>query len=429
MCRIEGLFRAAPTVRTMSSALDLPPLPTVGDRRLAVRLTKDALRQVRTGHPWIYDRSIESLSHDGAAGDLAVVFDDRRRFVAIGLFDPGSPIRIKVLHRGSPATIDAGWWRRRIDEALELRGELSADPTTTGYRIVNGESDGFPGFVVDRYAGTLVVKIYTAAWAPHLVAVLSELVAATEPEAVVVRTARNTSIAGLADGTVVLGGAELAPVHDRPDDVWFLEHGIRYISHPRRGQKTGFFLDQRDNRARLRARSAGATVLDVFSCTGGFSAAAAVGGAREVTSVDLAPNAIDTAGRVMAANAPKVPWNGVVGDAFDVLSRLGRERRRFAVVVVDPPSFAQRQANVDAGLRAYRRLTDLALPLVEPGGLLFQASCSSRISADAFFDAVTGAAASSSRRLVELERTGPAVDHPATFPQAEYLKALFARIE
>lgn len=393
------------------------------DRRLAVRLTKDALRQVRAGHPWIYDRSIESLSHDGEPGDLAVVFDERRRFNAIGLFDPSSPIRIKVLHRGSPATIDRAWWRARIDAAIEVRAELVADPTTTGYRVLNGESDGFPGLVADRYADTVVVKVYSDAWGPHLSTVLEELVAATSPMSMVVRSSRNSAISGLADGAVVLGDAPT------DDDVWFLEHGVQFLAHPIHGQKTGFFLDQRDNRQRVRSRSGGATVLDVFSCTGGFSAAAAVGGATHVTSVDMAPNAIATAEQVMGRNASSVPWEGIVGDAFDVMHRLRSEDRRFDVVVVDPPSFAQRQANVEGGLRAYGRLTTLALPLVSPGGLLVQASCSSRITADDFFTTVHEAAASSSRRLVELERTGHAVDHPATFPEGNYLKALFARVD
>ena len=145
---------APPSVHVVSAAdpstsFDLPPLPSTGERRMAIRVTKDALRHVRAGHPWIYDESIVSVSHPGIAGDLAVIFDDRRRFNAIGLFDPSSPIRIKVLHRGSPATIDRAWWCKRIDGALVLRAPLIEDQTTTGYRILNGENDGFPGLAVD----------------------------------------------------------------------------------------------------------------------------------------------------------------------------------------------------------------------------------------------------------------------------------------
>ena len=371
-----------------------------------------------------------SISHPGVAGDLAVVFDDRRRFNAIGLFDPSSPIRVKVLHRGSPATIDRAWWRARIEAALVLRNPLIADPNTTGYRLVNGENDGFPGLVADRYTDTIVVKVYSEAWLPHLTVVLEELIAAVEPDAVVIRTARSLDVPGLDDGTIVFDRRSGGPAG--PDDVWFLEHGLHFLAHPQRGQKTGFFLDQRDNRQRVRERSAGQNVLDLFSCTGGFSAAAAVGGAGHVTSVDMSPAAIETADRVMQANAGPsgpTPWEGIVGDAFDVMRRLKNEGRRFDMVVVDPPSFAQRQANIAGGLRAYGNLTELALDLVEPGGTLLQASCSSRITAEAFFDKIRETAAKSSRRLIEIERTGHAIDHPVTFPEGAYLKALIARVD
>lgn len=410
-------------VSSIHPVLRLPDLPTPSGKRLAIRLTKDALRHVRAGHPWVFDESIASISHPGVPGDLAVIFDDKRRFNAIGLFDPDSPMRIKILHRGSPTTIDRAWWVKRIDEALELRAPLIEDETTTGYRVLNGENDGFPGLVADRYSDTLVVKVYSAAWLPHLQTIIETLITATGAEAVVVRTSRSIEVPGLTDGAVVFG--EIAA----PDDVWFYENGLSFLAHPKFGQKTGFFLDQRDNRDRVRSASAGASVLDVFSCTGGFSAAAAVGGASQVTSIDMAPNAIETAKRVMAANDRTVPWEGIVGDAFDVMHRLKSEKRRFGVVVVDPPSFAQRRINAAAGLRAYGKLTELALALIEPGGLLVQASCSSRIPADDFYAKILATAATSSRDLTEVDRTGHGIDHPITFAQGTYLKAMFARID
>lgn len=406
-----------------SHDLRLPDLPAVNDKRLAIRLTKDALRHVRAGHPWIFDESITSISHPGVPGDLAVVFDDKRRFNAIGLFDPDSPMRIKVLHRGSPATINNEWWTQRVAAALALRSSLVDASGTTGYRVLNGENDGFPGLVADRYADTLVVKVYSAAWLPHLRAILETLIEATAVNSLVLRTSRSIEVAGLHESRIVFG----QPVDD--DDVWFEENGMSFLAHPRFGQKTGFFLDQRENRDRVRSVSSGADVLDVFSCTGGFSAAAAVGGAASVTSVDMAPSAIDTAERVMKANAPDVPWEGIVGDAFDVMHRLRSEKRRFGVVVVDPPSFAQRKVNAAAGLRAYGKLTELALSLLEPGGLLVQASCSSRISADDFYAKIQATAASSERRLTEVERSGHAIDHPVTFAEGSYLKALFAHVD
>lgn len=387
------------------------------------------MRHVRRGHPWIYDESITSLSHDGAPGDLAVVFDEDRAFAAIGLFDPASPIRIKVLHAGKPATIDRAWWSGRINDALAKRQWLADQTENTGFRLVNGENDRFPGLVVDQFADTIVVKIYTAAWFPHLAQVLDALQVAVEPEQVVIRLGRNVAAGecfGLVDGMTVLGPGN--------EPVEFLEHGLRLLAHPITGQKTGFFLDQRDNRNRVRELSRGAKVLDVFSCTGGFSVAAAAGGAREVTSIDLSSTAIEVAGQNMELNRglPEVAacsWTGVVGDAFEVMDRLARERQRFDAVVVDPPSFAQRQANIASGLRAYGRLTQLALALLAPGGRLVQASCSSRITADDFVDQVQRSAGTAGYRLTEMSRTAHGIDHPIEFAEGAYLKAVFAKVE
>ncbi len=413
----------------MPSDLDLPDLPPPSSRRIAARVTKDALRHIRKQHPWVYDDSITSLSHAGGAGDLVVVFDDERNFAGIGLFDPDSPIRIKMLHAGKPATIDATWWSGQVGDALAKRAWLIERADTTGYRVLNGENDGFPGLVVDRYAETLVVKIYTAAWFPHLGGVLDALVASIGPTQIVVRLGRNVAAGecyGLSDGLVILGEAQ--------EPIEFSENGLRLLAHPMSGQKTGFFLDQRDNRNRVREIANGARVLDVFSCTGGFSVAAAAGGAREVTSIDSSGVAIEIAAQNMALNqhipaVAKCSFDGVVGDAFEVMDRLRRERKRYGLVIVDPPSFAQRQVNISAGLRAYGRLTQLAVDLVEPGGRLVQASCSSRITADDFHDQVQRSAQAAGVRLTEVTRTDHGIDHPVTFPEGAYLKAVFARVE
>lgn len=411
-----------------SSSLRLPSLPEVGERRLAVRVSKDALRHVRKGHPWIYDESVTSLSHDGAAGDLAVIFDDKRRFAAIGLYDPTSPMRIKVLHANSQATIDRAWWEQCLDTALAVRRPLVEDSLTTGYRVLNGENDGVPGLILDRYEDTFVIKLYSAAWFPHLRDMLEAVADRLRPEAIVLRLARRVAerdCFGLADGDVLLGSCH--------EPTTFEEGGLKLLAHPRTGQKTGSFLDQRDNRRRVGGRSEGARVLDVFSCTGGFSVAAAAGGAIEVTSVDISPQAIATAGDVMDLNRSRravaaCRWEGITGDAFEVMRRLRNDGRRFDVVVVDPPSFAQRQSSVAAGLKAYGRLTTLALELLEQDGLLVQASCSSRITPDDFYRQIHASAQGAGATLTEVARTDHALDHPVSFPEGAYLKALFARV-
>lgn len=409
--------------------VDLAALPSPGERRLAVRITKDALRHLRSGHPWVYDGSVTSVSHDGTPGDLAVVFDDDRRFAGIGLWDPASPMRIKILHAGSPRTIDDGFWRDRLVAAREHRRPLLERADTDAYRLVHGENDGLPGVVVDLYAGVGVMKIYTEAWIPHLAALIPAVVDELSPDSLIVRFAR--SVQQRPD----LGLVEGALVHGVPfaEPVLFTENGLRLEAHPTTGQKTGHFLDQRDNRARVRALADGRRVLDVFSCTGGFSVHAAAGGAREVHSVDLAEEALATAERNMGHNAglPAVAacrHHIHHGDAFEVMRGLAERGERFGLVVIDPPSFAQRQANVDGARVAYARLTRAGLALTETGGVFVQASCSSRVDAASFFATVRAAAADGDTVLDERERTDHPLDHPVGFPEGAYLKALFATV-
>jgi 23S rRNA (cytosine1962-C5)-methyltransferase len=246
---------------------------------------------------------------------------------------------------------------------------------------------------------------------------------------VVLRLARNLQTRetfGLVDGDVIAG--------DLPDGpVRFVEAGLQFDADVRAGQKTGHFLDQRANRIRVGAMAAGRDVLDVFASTGGFSVHAAAGGARSVHAVDLSAPTLAAAEHNMSINRDLDAVNACAftveeGDAFEVMVQLARAGRDYDLVVVDPPSFAQRQANVDGALRAYTRLTHLALRLVRPGGTLVQASCSSRVTEDQFFGAVLDAAESAGRSLSEIARTGHDIDHPVTFREGAYLKAGFWRV-
>jgi 23S rRNA (cytosine1962-C5)-methyltransferase len=406
-------------------------VPRPGDKRLAVRVTPDALRHIRAGHPWVFEESVTSISHEAAAGDLAVIFDNDRRFVAIALYDPDSPIQFRILHAGAPTPIDAEWWRSTIRTALDVRTPFTSAPLADrlAYRVLNGENDGVSGLVVDRYAEVLVVKLYSAAWFPHLVTVVNALLELTGCDGVVLRLARNLQTResfGLRDGDVVAGDVPDGPVR-------FVEAGLEFEADVRAGQKTGHFLDQRANRIRVGAMSSGCDVLDVFASTGGFSVHAAAGGARSVHAVDLSAPTLAAAARNMALNSQLEPvrvcsFTTEVGDAFDVMVRLARAGSAYDIVIVDPPSFAQRQANVEGALRAYTRLTHLALRLVRPGGVLVQASCSSRVSDEQFFTTVVDAAEAAGRPLTELVRTGHDIDHPVTFREGSYLKAGFWRV-
>jgi 23S rRNA (cytosine1962-C5)-methyltransferase len=405
----------------------LDQLPTVSDKRMAVRVTPDARRQIAAGHPWIFNESITSISHRGGVGDLAVIFDNDRNFVAIGLWDPSSPIRIRILHHGKPATIDSAFWARRTRTAIERRAAISGD--TDGYRVLNGENDGFPGLILDRYSDTLVLKLYSPVWIPHLRSLVAVMDEELHPKALVLRLARTMAdqrLYGLSEGMALIGDVPAGP-------VLFRENGLEFEADVVGGQKTGHFLDQRENRALVGSMSAGMRVLDIFAATGGFGVYAAAGGATRVTMVDQSEPTLAAAERNFAHNAslPNVrhcEHDVIVGDAYEVMDRLIQRRKHYDIVVVDPPAFAQRKSNVDRALHAYGQLTQRAVQLTRPDGILVQASCSSRITEEQFYATVRGSAQRAGYDLVELRRTGHAVDHPVTFAQGGYLKALFARV-
>ncbi|MEM7130167.1 MAG: class I SAM-dependent rRNA methyltransferase [Chloroflexota bacterium] len=407
--------------------LPLAKCPTLSGKRIALRVTPQAERAIRSGHPWLFDRAIQEESHVGFHGDLAVIFDRKRRFLAIGLYDPDSPLRVRILHHGKPATIDSSWFRQRIEDAFIIRRHLPATGTT-GYRLIHGENDGLPGLVVDRYNGTLVVKLYTASWAAHLATILDELLAVQESECVVLRLSR--AIQGVAeswclsDGMLLVGAAVDGP-------VLFEENGLIFEADPIKGQKTGFFLDQRDNRAEVAQMAAGKRVLNVFAYSGGFSLYAARGGAKEVTSLDISQHALNGAERNFTYNLErgiisKVPHHLLKADAFQALSDLAHSKKSYEMVIIDPPALAKRQSEVERALAAYMRLAKLGLDLLAPQGTIVLASCSSRVDADTFCEVMHRAARETGRPLNEIRRTEHPVDHPIGFKEGAYLKCLFA---
>ena len=369
------------------------------------------------------------MKGDGKPGDLAVVFDNDRAFVAIGLYDPASPMRVKILHHGKPTTIDRSFWQRQLTAAIERRSPLVAGGDTTGYRLVNGESDGFPSLILDRYADTLVLKLYSPIWVPHLDDIVSVIDDLLHPRSLVLRHARNldpAALHGMEEGDALLGTAPTEP-------VLFQEAGLTFEADVVRGQKTGYFLDQRDNRRLVGGLANGLRVLDVFAATGGFTVHAAAGGATDVVSVDISEPTLAAATRNLAHNSSLAAVaacrvRSIVGDAYEVMDRLHRNGERFDMVIVDPPSFTPRQEAVARALAAYERLTERGVRLVRPGGWYVQASCSSRVTADEFHLTVSHAAARAGRPLDEWRRTGHPLDHPVTFPEGSYLKAVFARV-
>jgi 23S rRNA (cytosine1962-C5)-methyltransferase len=378
------------------------------------------------GHPWIFADRIRDQNRPGVSGDIAALYDTRNRFLGLGLYDPESPLRVRVLHAGDPVQIDAAWWRERLERAVSRRAGLRESGTTTGFRWIHGESDGWPGMVLDRYGETLVLKLYTTAWLRELdrwVGLIGEVL---RPASVVLRLSRNVASSaerthGLRDGDCIAGAAVEGP-------VVFLENGLRFEADPARGQKTGFFLDQRENRARLRSLARGADVLNAFSFSGGFSVYAAAGGARSVVDLDISGHALESSRRNFKLNEECVGatrHSCAQGDAFEWLA--AREGGNFDVVVLDPPSMARKEGERAGAIRAYSRLARFAAARLRAGGLLLAASCSAHVPASDFFEATREGVRAAGRRFHELETTGHPVDHPAGFPEAHYLKAIYLR--
>lgn len=416
----------------MASNLTKFNLPQASARRVALHITPAAQRALRNGHPWLYESAISKQSHIGAPGDLAVIFDNKRQFLAIGLYDPDNSIRVRILQHRQQATIDRDWFQEKVSAALQLRAPLFASPpenATTGYRMIHGENDGLPGLVLDRYEQSAVLKLYSAAWIPRLDDVLSAIEEIAPLERLVLRLGRAmmrnpNSLHGLHDGMILHGAALNGP-------VLFRENGLIFEADLLLGQKTGFFLDQRENRARVEKLARGKSVLNVFAYTGGFSVYAARGGARKIISLDLSSPALETAERNFAHNQdhPAVAaakHEILAGDAFVALTRMKNDHQLFDMVIVDPPMFAQKGSQIPKALQAYQRLTQLSLGVLRPGGVLAQASCSSPIDADQFFQSVHQTAQQMGRPLNEMERSQHALDHPVTFKEGAYLKCLFA---
>jgi 23S rRNA (cytosine1962-C5)-methyltransferase len=399
---------------------------TAGRLRLRLRPTAEAA--VRAGHPWVFDQSIRSQNRPGQLGELAVIYDRHDRFLALGLFDPDSPLRVRVLHVGRPVQVDRAWWRQRLVAAMQRRVGLF-DNRTTGFRCIHGENDGWPGLVLDRYEQVLVLKLYTGAWLPHLAELTALIQAELQPRALVLRLSRNLAEATRArfqlhDGQVLAGELQA-------DRAPFLETGLRFEADVRRGQKTGFFLDQRDNRRQVEALSAGRRVLNAFSFSGAFGLYAARGGARAVTDVDISPHALEAARRHFDLNradpaVARCVHETLQADCFEWLSQA--RTRQFDLVILDPPSLAKSQAERPGALRAYHWLATHGLRLLRARGILVAASCSAHVQADEFFDVVRQAAAKARRRFVELATTGHPADHPATFPEAHYLKCIYLQV-
>ncbi|GAC1546911.1 MAG: class I SAM-dependent rRNA methyltransferase [Myxococcales bacterium] len=415
-----------------------------------LELVKDLARHLRGGHPWIYRRGIERAPAGLPAGSIVDVMD-RARFVARGYYDPSAAIAVRVLTRDPAEAVTPIFWRKRIARAVALRRAFTpfADAAVTDcVRLVHGEGDGLPGVVLDLYGKWVVLKLYSAGLAAHREAICGAIRGEVALEGIYGRDeegARAPAAASSDDDEETVPDdddpdAERAAKRqpkgqvlwgkEPPDPVVVRENGVALAVDVRRGQKTGLFLDQRENRLALRRYARGRRALNCFSYTGGFSVQAALGGAREVTSVDRDDRALSLARKNFELNGLDPTAHGfVAADVLEFLAAQKAARARYDLIVLDPPAYAKTQKAVPAAIDGYASLHRAALALLPPGGILATASCSARVSIDEFTSAVKEAAQKSSISLQLLEERRQPPDHPVqlAFPEGRYLKFLVFR--
>jgi 23S rRNA (cytosine1962-C5)-methyltransferase len=378
-------------------------------------------KSLKRRHPWIFSGAIDRVDGEPAIGETLLV-KSAGQPIAVAAWSPKSQISARVWSFDCSVFVDDKFFRDKIKQAVALRASLPASRHTNALRLVHGESDGLPGLIVDRYADVLVAQFLSAGAEFWREAILDALAAETGCEAIYERSdAEVRALEGLQPRVGFARGnreAKRCPI---------VEHGLHFGVDVEAGQKTGFFLDQRENRQRVRSLAAGREVLDAFSYTGGFAVAALAGGAQQVTAVDSSAAALEIAKENLKANA--LDAAKIAFEQADVFAyqRLLRDRgRSFDLVILDPPKFAPTAAQAKNAARAYKDINLMALKLLKPGGLLATFSCSGGVSAELFQSIVAGAAADAAVDAKILERFGAAADHPVAlgFPEGEYLKGL-----
>ena len=389
-----------------------------------MRLHPGREKSLRHRHPWIFSGAIDVVEGDPQSGDTVRVLAADGTVLARAAYSPTSQIRARVWTFDARTAIDTAFIRQRIERAVAVRATMQ-DSRHTGCRLLHGEADGLPGIIADRYGDVVVVQLSSAGGERWRDAIADALAAATGAACIFERSdAEVRGLEGLDPRIGVLRGA-------LPASVIFIEDGLTWRVDVAAGQKTGFYLDQRDNRRAIRALAAGRDMLNVFCYTGGFTLAALAGGAAHVTSLDSSPGALALARENIALNPAlaidRAEW--LAADAFAALRKMRDAARSFDLIVLDPPKFAPTAAHAARAARAYKDINLWALKLLRPGGLMATFSCSGGIDAALFQKIVAGAALDANAEATIVCRFGPGADHPVTlaFPEGDYLKGLLVR--
>jgi 23S rRNA (cytosine1962-C5)-methyltransferase len=388
----------------------------------SVILKKAADSFIKRKHPWIFSGAIEKVEGNPPNGETVQIFTSNKTLVGSGSFSPSSQIRVRVWSFDTEEKIDMGFFRRKISLAHSLREKVIDTSKTNAYRIINAESDGLPGLIVDRYSDFLVCQFLSAGaefYKKMIIEVLDDIfkpLGIFERSDVEVRTKEELQpTQGLLKGTI-------------PDDlIEVRENSFKFLVDIKSGHKTGFYLDQRDNRALVSEFSKGKNVLNCFSYTGGFSIYSLASGAEKVTQIEASASAIELSLKnAELNNIDSSLIENINGDVFEVLRKFRDERKTFNLIILDPPKFTESASQIQKASRGYKDINLLAIKLLNPGGILFTFSCSGHISSELFQKIVADAALDSEREVKIIKQLTQSSDHPVSlnFPEGLYLKGL-----
>jgi 23S rRNA (cytosine1962-C5)-methyltransferase len=376
-------------------------------------------------HPWVLDSAIERAEGRTADGDIVYLLSEKGKFIARGFFNSQSRIRVRLYSWNAGEMLEEAFWRRRLETAIHFRRELAYDDPRGAARLVFSEGDSLSGLIVDRYADYLAVQVTALGIAQRLPQIAPILLELTGAKGIILRTEKGIK---QAEGLELRDGPYCGETPAGMTEI--VEHGLRYAVDLSEGQKTGYYLDQRENRKAVASYLRGRRVLDMFCYNGGFSITASkLGDASDILGVDSSAKAV-------AAAEHNASSNGVAnvrfqtGDAFKTLEHLAEAGETFQAVILDPPKFARSRRSLDEALRAYHWLNRLALKVLAPGGILVTCSCSGHVSRQDFADMLVGVAQQSHRDIQIIEQRGAAPDHPVltSCPESEYLKCFICRV-
>ncbi|QDT65927.1 class I SAM-dependent rRNA methyltransferase [Calycomorphotria hydatis] len=402
--------------------------PTNENSPSVVRLKKRKAQPFHFRHPWVFEGAIAKVTGEPVLGSEAILTDDAGKPIARGLWNPNSNLRLRLYTWNTDTPLDRAFWSVQLDMAIAYRRALFSEwDASNACRLVFSEADGFSGLIVDRFGDWLVIQLTAGVLVPHLETITELLVEKLSPRGIRLRTER-----GIGETEGVELTDRLLFGEEPPRPLFLNEHGVQYGTDLAEGQKTGFYLDQRDNRAAVARYASKGEMLDVCCYSGGFGLTAVKQGLVEkVTAVDVSASALALARANTEMNGVAEKFEFIESEAYPALEKLAEEGRTFETIVLDPPKMTRHRRGIEKALRGYYQMNQLAVQLLKPGGLLATCSCSGLITRDDFLHMLASVAMRTGRPLRILESRGPAPDHPVSpaIPETDYLQCVICRVE